>query len=274
MSFIKTFFEQNGLLIISFLEILLLKLGIFFLFVLVTELVSRLFKRTDEGNFDIGWTMTGVVQVFLTFTAFQALTVFFTGDVQDANLEGLSAFWSLIQYSFLLVLVLFFVSHVYCSPLAQVGLRRNDLKKDLAKSAEYLLYLGLLCAVVNILYSYEILEVTTKITRRIRLAELFAGGIFSYMKFALVLFVGPVVEEIFYRGFMYPAVRNKAGPLFAIGLVSVFFTVIHFSIHSFILIFLLSCAICYLYETRRSLVSPILLHMAYNVFVVLGLFHY
>ncbi len=273
MTFLKAFFETHGLIIVSFLEILLIKLGIFFLFVFTAELIAKLLKK-DQTGFDIAWTMKGVVEVFLIFTAFQALTVFFTGDIRGANVAGLAAFWSLIQYSFLLVLVLFFVSQVYGAPLAQLGLHGKDFGKNLAKSAEYVVYLGLLCAVVKILYTYEILEATTKITRPLRVKELFEGGVFAYMRYALVLVVSPLAEECFYRGFLYPVVRNKTGAFLAIALVSTFFTILHFDAHFFVLVFVLSCALCYLYETRRSIVPPVLLHSAYNLFVVLGLFHY
>jgi hypothetical protein len=274
MTALKTFFAQNGLIIVAFLEVLLVKLGVFFLFVLVTELIARLLKHTDDRSFEAGWTMKGVVEVFLVFTAFQALTVFFKGDIEGASLEAVAVFWSIIQYLFLCVLTIFFVCGIFGATLASLGLRPADLKKDLAKSAEYLLYLGLVCAVVKILYSYEILEATTKITRRLNLQDLFAGGWMSWMKYGLVLVVSPVTEEIFYRGFMYPAVRNKTGPLFAIVLISFLFTVLHFDGRFFILVFLLSCTLCFLYETRRSLVSPIILHAAYNLCVILGLFHY
>jgi len=271
MTFLRTFFEQNGLLIISFLEILLIKVGIFFLFVLAVELVSRLLKK-DYRSFDVEWSTRGIIEVFLIFTGFQAATVFFKGDIEMTTLESVTTFWAIIQYLFLFVLTLYFAFFQYGSTAGKLGCTTHGLTWDLIKAGEYIVYLALACALVKIAYLYELAEPTTRITNRISWQEFLAGGGVMYMKYWLVFLISPVTEEIFYRGYIFPVVRNKIGPLLGALFVSLFFAAVHFDNRFCILIFLLSFTLCYLYEKRRSLIAPILLHIAYNVFIVLGLF--
>lgn len=76
---------------------------------------------------------------------------------------------------------------------------------------------------------------------------------------------GPLIEEMFFRGFFYPAMRKYFGVLGAMGITSALFAGVHESLFSFLPIFLLSCVLCYLYEKRNSLVPSIMLHMTHNI---------
>jgi len=77
--------------------------------------------------------------------------------------------------------------------------------------------------------------------------------------------VGPVVEEIFFRGFFYPALRKYLGVSWTMLLTAVFFAVVHENIFSFLPILFLGFVLCYLYEKRSGLLACITLHMIHNV---------
>ncbi|HNX68790.1 MAG TPA: CPBP family intramembrane metalloprotease [Candidatus Omnitrophota bacterium] len=79
---------------------------------------------------------------------------------------------------------------------------------------------------------------------------------------------GPVLEEVFFRGFCYPILRNKWGKVWAMALSAAFFAGIHYSGFVFWPIFVLGMALAVVYEKRRSLVACIALHVTHNTFFI------
>lgn len=76
--------------------------------------------------------------------------------------------------------------------------------------------------------------------------------------------IGPVVEEIFFRGFCYPALKRRWGRLWALALTSAFFSWVHQSTFAFWPVFALGLALALLYERERSLLPPIAMHVFHN----------
>ena len=81
----------------------------------------------------------------------------------------------------------------------------------------------------------------------------------------LAAVVGPVIEEIFFRGFFYAALRKKYSAIPSALIVSIFFAFLHESAFAFLPIFLLSLLLTYAYEKRKSIIAPISLHVCHNV---------
>jgi len=76
--------------------------------------------------------------------------------------------------------------------------------------------------------------------------------------------MGPVVEEIFFRGFFYRIIREKWGVLWGMIVTSAAFALIHQNQFAFLPIFILGMALAYLYEKRDNFVAPITLHVVHN----------
>ena len=87
----------------------------------------------------------------------------------------------------------------------------------------------------------------------------------------LATVIGPILEEIFFRGFCYTIFRVKWGKTWAMIISSAFFGLIHHSGFAFWPIFILGIMLSYLYEKRGSLIAPITLHIIHNM-VFLGYF--
>ena len=123
----------------------------------------------------------------------------------------------------------------------------------------FFLVLFLLVIVVQIL-SYEppphpLVEVF--------LAEERSPGTIAYSLF-LACVAGPLFEEIFFRGFCYPAFKKRWGMGWALVLSAAFFSVIHQNLFAFLPVFILGLGLGYLYEKRGTLVSSIALHVIHN----------
>lgn len=79
----------------------------------------------------------------------------------------------------------------------------------------------------------------------------------------------PFTEEILYRGIVYNRIRQYLGNKAALLLSALIFGVFHFNLLQGIFAFLLGLISAMLYEKYKSLMAPILLHMAVNQIAVL-----
>lgn len=84
------------------------------------------------------------------------------------------------------------------------------------------------------------------------------------MLFAVI--IAPLFEEIVFRGFIYPAVKQRVGLTAAVILVSAGFAAIHLNVASFAPLFLLGICLTLAYEATGSLWTPIILHASFNSF--------
>src|SRR5262249_15727094 len=83
----------------------------------------------------------------------------------------------------------------------------------------------------------------------------------------------PIVEEIFFRGFLYNAIKARTTVLIAIILQAIAFAGMHHYYdwtHRF-LIFVLGIALAIVYEKRHSLISPIFVHGIINARILIPL---
>lgn len=83
---------------------------------------------------------------------------------------------------------------------------------------------------------------------------------------------GPVAEEIFFRGFMYPAVRKTLGVFWGMIITSAVFSLLHAHLVGFLPIFALGMLLVYLFEKTGSLVPSMAVHMIHNVAMVILVF--
>ena len=99
---------------------------------------------------------------------------------------------------------------------------------------------------------------------------LFLDNRLSVIGLTLVLacVVGPVVEELFFRGILYVAVRRHASRLVAMLVSGSFFAAMHSNLIGFLPILLLGCFLADLYERTGSLIAPITVHILHNTLLI------
>jgi membrane protease YdiL (CAAX protease family) len=96
-------------------------------------------------------------------------------------------------------------------------------------------------------------------------------GIVTFMLFFAALF-GPFTEEVLFRGFLQPALREATGAWKAIFLSAFLFAFVHLNVYVFLQIFLLGLVLAYLFEKTGTLLSPIFIHMLHNITTLTYLF--
>lgn len=84
----------------------------------------------------------------------------------------------------------------------------------------------------------------------------------------MVIVLAPVVEEVFFRGFMYRALRNRWSPLVSATAVGIIFGSIHYSgpetLELLPVLAFLGAMFCWLYEVTGSLYPAIAVHVVNN----------
>jgi membrane protease YdiL (CAAX protease family) len=88
----------------------------------------------------------------------------------------------------------------------------------------------------------------------------------------LVSIIGPVAEEIFFRGFLYGALRKRLNMLWAVSLSALFFSFLHTNVIGFVPILMLGMFLAYLREKTGSLIPSITVHIIHNTALALAMF--
>lgn len=85
---------------------------------------------------------------------------------------------------------------------------------------------------------------------------------------ALACVVGPVTEELFFRGVLYAAIRQRTSRLVSMLASGAIFSLIHTNPIGFLPIMLLGCLLAYVYERTGSLIGPLAVHMFHNTLLM------
>jgi membrane protease YdiL (CAAX protease family) len=96
-----------------------------------------------------------------------------------------------------------------------------------------------------------------------------AHGFDLFILFVLLTIIGPISEELFFRGFLYNAIATKLGPVLAAIASSFIFAAVHGNIQMLIPIFCASLLLTYQYQRLGSVFPVAIAHGVLNVSTVL-----
>jgi hypothetical protein len=85
------------------------------------------------------------------------------------------------------------------------------------------------------------------------------------LAFLVVVLIGPLCEEAFFRGYLYPPMRRELGVAWAMVLNSVIFSLAHFSLVGMLSRLAAGLIFCALYEHTDNLAAPVAAHMVNNL---------
>ncbi|HHZ16014.1 MAG TPA: CPBP family intramembrane metalloprotease [Clostridia bacterium] len=92
------------------------------------------------------------------------------------------------------------------------------------------------------------------------------------LSFLMVAIIAPFGEELYFRGFLFPAVGKIIGTIPAVILTSIFFGFLHFDLFRFIPITLVGIWFNFLYLRTGSLYTSIVAHSVWNALTILMFF--
>ena len=87
----------------------------------------------------------------------------------------------------------------------------------------------------------------------------------------LAVIISPVLEEIFFRRFMYRSLKKNVGVFLAVITTSFFFAVVHLNLYAFPVLFVLGIILNIIYEKDNTIFSPILLHSIFNLVMIVSI---
>ena len=88
----------------------------------------------------------------------------------------------------------------------------------------------------------------------------------------LIVIVAPICEELVYRGFLFRYLNHRLPRGLSILVPSLIFALMHFNLHSFMPLLVLSIALCIVYRASGNLVSSVTVHALFNLVNVLMIY--
>ncbi len=178
---------------------------------------------------------------------------------------------SVIMYGLLLGGTYYSVKVRHGSNLTALGLKLDGIGKSIATGVGLGIPLFIGALILAYLSQY-ILEPTNTDYLSKSMSEISRGsvnvGLIVLFIFALVI-LAPVCEEIFFRGYLYPALRNRMNKQPAMLVNGLMFAAAHFDLFGFLPRFLLGYGLCWIYDRDRTLGGPIAGHALYNGLILL-----
>lgn len=181
----------------------------------------------------------------------------------QSPLLGAAFISALLQVALILVPVYYVIRYKYDLSWREVGLKKSvvpgwfwlGIKQGMALFV-FVIVTGTL---ITALYPVEI--------KPQPIAEVFGtarGWRGIMLSFFVASLAAPVSEEIYFRGFFYPALRKTMGRIPALLLAGSFFGLLHFDLLRFIPIALTGVWLTVLYEKTGSLYTSIIAHSTWN----------
>jgi membrane protease YdiL (CAAX protease family) len=178
---------------------------------------------------------------------------------------------SCVLYAFLLAGTFYSVVYRHGSTPSALGLRFRGMGRGLAWGFG----LGLPLIAVAMVLAY-LVEKVIQPTRTDYVSEALSKTSSGHVSTSLIVLLvltlvvlAPVCEEIFFRGYLYPALRNRMDMQPAMILNSLIFAAAHFELVGFLPRLVLAYGLCYVYERNKTITAPILGHALYNGLIVL-----
>jgi uncharacterized protein len=117
------------------------------------------------------------------------------------------------------------------------------------------------------------------IPKSLPIDQMFQSAKSAYALVAFGIFIAPPVEELFFRGLLYPALARKTGIPSAVFLTGVAFAAIHgiqlaWAVLPVLFIFIVGIVLTAVRARSKSVAVTVLIHMAYNATLFLVLFIY
>lgn len=161
----------------------------------------------------------------------------------------------------------------YKLKLADFGLRKfNLIRTILLILGSFLLFIGLVY-LAYLIISVLLPQVNLNEAQKSGF-ELGRHGSGLVASFIVTVLIAPVIEEVYFRGFLLPAFSARWGDLVGIGLSGMLFGVLHMQINVGIYTFILGVLLGLMYRRTQSIIPGILLHVLNNAlafFVLLKL---
>ncbi|HEX7561172.1 MAG TPA: type II CAAX endopeptidase family protein [Candidatus Humimicrobiaceae bacterium] len=186
-------------------------------------------------------------------------------NISNINNLTFSIFYG-VQVLLMLGVVWFFAIYWRRSGLRDLGFRYYSI----AKTIWYTFLSLILIFLVSFIYVIILQKVFgieapgSKVDELVR-----SGNVSGNILIVVTAVIAPLCEEVYFRGFLYPAFRKSFGVVIGIFLSSVVFAAAHLDLFSFFPIMVIGWILAFMYEKTKSIFPVIFLHSIYNLTLIL-----
>lgn len=175
-------------------------------------------------------------------------------------------FDTLFMDALILLFVAYFVAVKYKQKISALGISFANAVKNIGIAVfAYLAFLPVLAAILlSVIFVVNLLKYTPPAEPIYELIFKEQRPQFLILTSIMATFIGPVAEEVFFRGFLYPALKKSFNISIAIFITSVIFSLLHTNIVGFLPIVALGAFLAYLREKTGSLMPSICVHIMHN----------
>ena len=138
-----------------------------------------------------------------------------------------------------------------------LGLRKFDL-------ATIAIGCGLMAFTFLFNFLYNLFLLLNDIQSNFEVSEIFSDVSSPWLIFVTGVLIAPLVEEIFFRGFLYPGLRERYGWIPAALISAALFAGVHLQPITMPPIFLMGLIFAYLYQRTGSIWPGVIMHLGTN----------
>lgn len=257
----------TGIIVISILAGIIVNIALLILKINKIKFIPKTLRPPE-----VKWTMSDVVKVIILFIFFAYMLILIEASLAGIfpSIKNQEAIRSAVNTTILDLLAIFFVLYFvvgrYGQKIRDLGISTKNFFTNLFTGlAGYIAIIpGLVLVSLFVFWLVSIFKyepppqpVVEMFVKENRIPALLYISIF-------VGILGPIAEEIFFRGFMYNAVKKGIGIFPALLTTSFFFAVLHAHLVGFLPIMVLGMLLAYLYEKTGSLIPSITVHIIHN----------
>ena len=172
----------------------------------------------------------------------------------------------------LFLVIIYFLREVHKSNFSAFGfVKKNTARNILYGAAGYVVIVPVILVMGIVIYAVlNVLKMKPPPQPIVQLFLAEKNVALVFISGVVAAIFGPVIEEIFFRGVMYNAVKKKIGIFWGVLITSVLFSFLHthamsYFLVGFIPITILGAMLAYLYEKTGSLIPSITMHILNNI---------
>ncbi len=234
---------------------------------------------TKTASSAFAWTLLDALAVLsVTVAAFAVKETLAAGGMLPALSESLQApvrvGLLVLYYAIQLLMLIWLVRRRAGDVATALGLRGGPGGARAVVVSVGLVVAGLVgVRVVSSLYTFATREFGVLPQTSTDLVDLFGSGVSGLvLAVAMVVIVGPVVEELVFRGALLRGLSSRLGMWPSVLIQAALFAALHRSLWLFAPMLVLGIVLGWLAESRQSLWPPIALHALYNAITVVAAF--
>lgn len=195
----------------------------------------------------------------LTYFVVNIITVFLITIILGDNIEDLhseSYFWGTIASFVTLFIYSSILKKSNSSLLKQCNFQKISIKTFLS--------IIIITILLSITTEYFILKLDSISIFQNSKSSYYSSDSFLWIICAIIL--GPIYEEILFRGLIYNEFKKTFNSIVSIIIQSLIFSIMHFDLVQIIYTAVLGIFLALLYTWSQSIIAPIIAHISFNFF--------